>query len=123
MSLPAATTLLHYMLGRFRRLVEDLVVRPERMAENIERGLGLHCSSRLLTTLVAAGLDRTEAYPLVQRNALRALDERLPFRQLVEADPGIVAVLGADQLARCFDDQVWLVHVRDVIARLERLDP
>jgi adenylosuccinate lyase len=122
-ALPAATTLLHYMLGRFRRLVEDLVVRPERMAENIERGLGLHCSSRLLTTLVAAGLPRAEAYPIVQRNALRALDERIPFRTLIEAEPEVTAVLDADALEHCFDDAAWLAHVGDVIARLERLDP
>ena len=122
-ALRGATTLLHYLLERFRRLVDGLVVRPERMAENIERGLGLHCSSRLLTALVGAGVDRAEAYPLVQRNALRALDERVPFRALVEADPEIRAALGPDELERCFDDQAWLVHVGDVIARLERLDP
>jgi len=122
-ALPAATTLLHYMLGRFSRLVEHLVVRPERMAENVERGLGLHCSSRLLTTLVAAGMPRAEAYPLVQRNALRALDERTAFRALIEAEPEVSAVLDADALERCFDDQAWLTHVSDVIARLERLDP
>ncbi len=38
--LPGSTTLLHYMLVRFRGLVTGLVVRPERMLENIERGLG-----------------------------------------------------------------------------------
>ena len=54
-ALPDATTLLHYMLVRFRGLVEGLVVRPDRMAENIERGLGLHASSRLLTALVEEG--------------------------------------------------------------------
>ncbi len=122
-ALPGATTLLHYMLERFRRLVEGLVVRPERMAENIERGLGLHCSSRLLTTLVGAGMARTEAYPIVQRNALRAFDERLSFRSLVEADPAVTGVLDPEQIAHCFDDRAWLTHVNDVIARLERLDP
>ena len=99
------------------------MVRPERMAENIERGLGLHCSSRLLTTLVDAGLPRAEAYALVQRNALRALDERIAFRALIEAEPQVTAVLDAEALARCFDDAAWLAHVSDVIARLERLDP
>ena len=39
-ALPGATTLLHYMLVRFRGLVDGLVVRSERMRENIERGLG-----------------------------------------------------------------------------------
>ena len=122
-ALPGATTLLHYMLERFGRLVEGLVVRPERMAENIERGLGLHCSSRLLTTLVDAGLARTEAYAIVQRNALRAFDERVSFRSLVEADPDVTAALAPAAIEHCFDDHAWLTHVDEVIARLERLEP
>ncbi len=122
-ALPGATTLLHYMLERFRRLVEGLVVRPERMAENIERGLGLHCSSRLLTTLVDAGLARPEAYAIVQRNAMRAFDERVSFRALVEADPDVTSTLTSAAIARCFDDEAWLTHVKDVIARTERLEP
>ncbi len=122
-ALPGATTLLQYMLERFRGLVEGLVVRPERMAENIERGHGLHASSRLLTTLIDAGMSRPAAYAVVQRNALRAADERTDFRPLVEADPEVAAVLSADALGRCFDDRAWLTHVDEVIARLERLDP
>jgi adenylosuccinate lyase len=121
--LPGATTLLHYMLERFGRLVEGLVVRPERMAENIERGLGLHASSRLLTALIDGGLSRGAAYEIVQRNALRAADERSSFRDLVEADPEVTAVLDAETLERCFDDRAALTHVADVIARLDRLDP
>src|SRR4029078_7159675 len=39
--LPGATILLHYMLVRTAELVDGLVVRPERMLENIERGPGL----------------------------------------------------------------------------------
>jgi adenylosuccinate lyase len=122
-ALPGATTLLHYMLERFRRLIDGLVVRPERMAQNIERGLGLHCSSRVLTTLVDAGLPRTEAYVIVQRNAMRAYDERLGFRELVEADPEVAATLTPEAIEHCFDDHAWLTHARTVIARLERLDP
>ncbi len=122
-ALPGATTLLQYMLERFRGLVEGLVVRPERMAENIERGHGLHASSRLLTTLIDAGMSRPAAYAVVQRNALRAADERTDFRPLVEADPEVAAVLSADALGRCFDDRAWLTHVDEVIARLECLDP
>ena len=42
--LPDATILLDYMLAKTTGLVDGLVVRPERMRENIERGLGLHAS-------------------------------------------------------------------------------
>ena len=44
--LPDATILLDYMLVKMTGLMEGLVVRSERMRENITRGLGLHASSR-----------------------------------------------------------------------------
>ncbi|MGI8929651.1 MAG: adenylosuccinate lyase, partial [Candidatus Limnocylindrales bacterium] len=92
-ALPGATTLLHYMLVRFRGLVDGLVVRPERMRENLDRGLGLFGSSRLLTTLVeSGGLTREKAYGIVQAAALRAADERRPLRELVEVDPDVALV-------------------------------
>jgi adenylosuccinate lyase len=122
-ALPGATTLLHYMLVRFRRLVDGLVVRPERMRENVERGLGLFASSRLLTMLVEdGGLSREDAYGIVQRAALRAADERRQLRELVEADPDVTGVLSEVQIAACFDVARLLVHARTLIDRLEQLE-
>ncbi|MFN8519028.1 MAG: adenylosuccinate lyase [Chloroflexota bacterium] len=123
-ALPDATTLLHYMLVRFRGLVEGLVVRPDRMAENIERGLGLHASSRLLTALVEeGGLSREAAYAIVQRAALRAADERRPFRDLAMSDPEVTVALPPARLGAAFDDGVPLRHVSAILARLESIAP
>jgi len=121
-ALPGATTLLHYMLEKFGGLVRDLVVRPERMAENIERGLGLHASSRLLSALIDNGLSREAAYEIVQRNALRAADDRVQFRELVEADPEVASAVAPDVVAACFDEQARLGHVQTVIDRLDTID-
>jgi adenylosuccinate lyase len=122
-ALPGATTLLHYMLVRFRRLVDGLVVRPERMRENLDRGLGLFASSRLLTTLVdEGGLGREEAYGIVQRAALRAADERRPLRELVTADPDVTRVLDDGQVAACFDERHLLRNVDGIIGRLAELE-
>ena len=122
-ALPGATTLLHYVLVRFRRLVDGLVVRPERMRENVERGLGLFASSRLLTMLVEdGGLSREDAYGIVQRAALRAADERRQLRELVEADPAVTGALSEAQIAACFDVARLLTHARTLIDRLEQLE-
>ncbi|MBA2558010.1 MAG: adenylosuccinate lyase [Chloroflexi bacterium] len=122
-ALPDATILLDYMLVRFRGLVEGLVVRPERMRENIERGLGLHASGRVLLALVEeGGLSREAAYAIVQRDALRAADERRPFRELAAADADVTAVLGAEQLAQCFDEAHLLRNVPAVMERLKRIE-
>jgi len=122
-ALPGATTLLHYMLVRFRAIVDGLVVRPERMRENLDRGLGLFASSRLLTALVEqGGLSRDEAYGIVQRAALRAADERRPLRELVEADGEVTGALDPRAIADCFDEAHLLRHVDQVIARLSQLE-
>jgi adenylosuccinate lyase len=121
--LPDATILLDYMLVKMATLVEGLVVRSERMRENIERGLGLHASSRVLVALVdEAGLGRDEAYAIVQRAALRAADERRPLRDLLAVDSTVAAKLPLARLDACFDDAAFLRHVPTVIARLDSLE-
>jgi adenylosuccinate lyase len=122
--LPDATILLDYLLQKVARLVSDLVVRPERMLENIERGLGLHASSRVLLALVeGAGLAREEAYAIVQRASLAAADGRRPLRELLAIEPAVARSLSLTDLDACFDDARHLDHVPEVIARLDSLAP
>jgi adenylosuccinate lyase len=122
--LPDATILLDYLLQKMSMLIHDLVVRPERMRENIERGLGLHASSRVLLALVErAGLPRERAYEIVQRAALAAADARRPLRELLAVEPVVARSLSLADLDACFDDSASLVHVPEVIARMDRLVP
>ena len=121
--LPDASIVLDYMLVRFATLVEGLVVRGERMRENIERGLGLHASSRVLGALVeSGGMTREAAYAIVQRAALRAADERTPLRGLLAVDPEVARRLSLAELDAAFDDAAFLRHVPAVIARLDSLE-
>ena len=121
---PDATILLDYALQKMTGLIEGLVVRPDRMRENIERGLGLHASSRVLTALVdRGGMGREDAYAIVQRAALAAADERRPLRDLLTVEPGVAARLSLADLDACFEDARHLVHVGEVVARLDALVP
>jgi adenylosuccinate lyase len=115
---PDAFLALDYMLDRFRWLVEGLVVLPERMRVNLEASHGLYFSQRVLLALVEAGLPRDEAYRLVQEHALRAWDESLDFRELVEADPRIA---GRIDLAATFDLGAYTRHVDAIFERLHAL--
>jgi adenylosuccinate lyase len=119
--LPDATIVLDYMLVKMTGLIEGLVVRPERMRENIERGLGLHASSRVLSVLIESGLAREEAYAIVQRSSLRAADERVPLRELLALDATVAQRVPLARLDTCFDDGAFLTHVPEVMARLDRL--
>jgi adenylosuccinate lyase len=121
--LPDAFLALDYMLDRFAWIVEGLVVYPERMERNLWASHGLFFSHRLLLALVEAGLDRAEAYALVQGNALRAWDEERDFAALVRADPDLTAVLDPSALDAVFDLDATVANLDTVFDRLDRLAP
>jgi len=115
--LPDAFLALDYMLDRFAWLVEGLVVDPERMRSNLEASHGLVFSQRVLTALVAGGLTRDDAYRLVQRHAMRAWEEGLDFRELVESDAEIAPRLDPS----VFDLADAVKHVDVLFERLAAL--
>jgi adenylosuccinate lyase len=119
--IPDAFLALDYMLERFAWLVEGLVVRPERMRENLDSSHGLFFSQRLLLALVDAGLSRDDAYRLVQGYAMRAWEESLDFPELVRADPEIGQRLDAARLDSIFDLDQYTRRVDTVFDRLHAL--
>jgi len=116
--IPDAFLALDYMLDRFAWLIEGLVIRPERMRRNLESSHGLFFSQRLLLALVESGLERDEAYRLVQRHALRAWDEEQDFRELVRADRELAGRVDLDAV---FDPTAYTRHVDTVFERLRAL--
>jgi adenylosuccinate lyase len=83
---PDAFHLAHYVTRRFKGLLESLVIYPDRMLENLWSSYGLVFSQPVLLSLVRSGLSRDEAYRIVQRNAMKAWQERQSFRELLNAD-------------------------------------
>jgi adenylosuccinate lyase len=121
--IPDAFFAVDYMLDRFAWIVEGLVVYPERMERNLWASHGLFFSHRLLLALIESGLERAEAYRLVQRNAMRAWDEERDFAELVRADPEITARLDPDALARVFDLSATIAHLESTFDRVRSLVP
>jgi adenylosuccinate lyase len=119
--IPDAFLALDYMLDRFTWLVEGLVIRPERMRRNLEASHGLFFSQRLLLALIDSGLERPEAYELVQRTAMRAWEEEQDFAELVRGDREIVSRLDASALDDVFDLAAYTRHVDVVFDRLQAL--
>jgi len=117
--LPDAFLALDYMLDRFTWLVDGLVVDPDRMRANLDSSHGLVFSQRILLSLVESGLSRDKAYGLVQRNALRAWDEGVDLRALLEQDPELT--LPPEALDAAFDLDDALKHVDVVFDRLSTL--
>ena len=119
--LPDASLLAHYVLVKSERLVDGLVVHPDRMRENLDRSYGLVFSQPVLLALVASGVSRDDAYRIVQRHAMNAWEEGKPFRSLLEADPEVP--LTADQMDDAFSLERALRNTDRVFSALEEINP
>lgn len=116
--LPDATTILDYALDRFARILDNLVVYPDAMVDNMRRTFGLYNSQRLLLKLIDTGLSREAAYDMVQPLAMRAWSEKRSFRDIVTESEALVSRLGTDAIEDAFDPRY---HLRNVDRIFERV--
>jgi adenylosuccinate lyase len=112
--LPDATILLDYMQALALRVVRGMLVHADRMRANLEITHGALFSQRVLLALVEQGMQRDEAYRIVQRLAQQAWDTGTPLRELLDKEPGVDLDLDA-----VFDYGHYIRHVPEVLARLE----
>jgi adenylosuccinate lyase len=115
---PDACIVLDYMLHEVAELVDELVVYPERMIQNLESSGGLIYSQRVLLALVDAGMDRQVAYKLIQRHAHAGMGEGVRFRDVIASDPEVKSRLSDDLLDKLFDPWEQLTHLDEMFDRL-----
>jgi adenylosuccinate lyase len=116
--LPDSTILTDYLLEKTTKLIDQLLVYPERMRRNLDLTRGLVFSGQLLLDLSAAGMLREKAYALVQSHAMRAWEEEGDFREAVSRDPEIAAVLTPEQIAESFSLERQLRNVDKIFGRV-----
>lgn len=116
--LPDATIAINYMLNRFSKLVKNLTVFPENMKRNINRTHGVIFSQRVLLALIDKGMSREQAYDLVQPKAMEAWETETHFKQLIEKEAAITALLSKEEIDDCFD---YTYHLKNVDAIFERI--
>jgi len=119
--LPDSYTLMDYLLATTAKLVDNLVIRPDRMQQVLNSSYGLVFSQRVLLGLVEEGLTREQAYAAVQRNAMTAWDTGQPLRELLAADPDVQGKIDPDRLDAMFDPSHHLRHLDEVFERVEAL--
>jgi adenylosuccinate lyase len=115
---PDGTIVLHFALDRFRGLMENLLVYPERMMENVGLTKGLLFSQRVMLALAGKGLSRERAYETVQRSAMRAWKERKELSGLLWKDREVRSLLSKEEFDAIFDMGYYLKNVDTVIDRV-----
>lgn len=114
---PDATMLTDFALNRMAGVIENLLVYPDRMKQNLESLKGLVFSQAVLLALTETGMSREEAYKVVQNNAMQVWAGKGTFIDLLNADPAVQKALRKGDLEKKFTYDRYTQHIGGIIDR------
>jgi adenylosuccinate lyase len=116
--LPDAFHTIHYMLRTLTRVLDGLRIYPEQMKENLARTRGLVFSQNVLGVLLANGMDRQEAYALVQRAAMRVWEgEAKDFLSALLDEEAVRQRVAREALEAAFNMDTYTRHLDTLFER------
>src|SRR5438132_11135189 len=115
---PDACATVDYMTIEMNKVLRGLEVRPERMLANLQFAGGVVFSQRVLLALVESGMSREDAYLVVQKAAMQAMEEGgRGFRALLQDNQDVMQRLG-NRMEEIFDPWSGLEHTDLAFERL-----
>src|SRR5690625_335940 len=115
---PDATIGLDFALVRLTSVIDNLVVYPERMRENLERTGGLYQSGGVLLALTQTGFSREDAYRIVQKSAMQIWRGGGDLLEALKSDAEVTAAIPPEKLDELFDLGHHTSNVDTIFARV-----
>lgn len=109
---PDSLTLIDFMLHRFNDVMKNLVVHEDNMLKNANLYGGVVYSQKVMLKLIEKGYTREDAYAIVQKHALKALDGG-HFREGILSEN----ILSDEELNECFDLKDYLKNIDKIFNR------
>lgn len=114
--LPDATTLIDYMLQRFKNTILNLGVNKEKMKSNIFITQGVIFSQRaMLKAIEIHNWSREKAYDLIQPLTVKALNEGISFEKLLVENK----IFNEKQVQDLFDLNYYTNNIEKVFERMK----
>ncbi len=115
---PDATITLDFALNRLAGVVEKLVVYPEQMQANLDALGGLVHSQQILLALTQKGVNREDAYRLVQKHAMDVWKTGGSYLDRMKSDDEVGQYLTNAELEQLFDTKQHHQHVDTIFTRV-----
>jgi adenylosuccinate lyase len=116
--IPDSCILLDYMLSLTTGVIDKLLVYPENMRRNLEATHGLVYSQPVMLALTRKGMQREDAYRIVQQSAMEVWRSKQNFHEVIGANPEVVALLSAEDIDQAFDPSKGLTNVDYIFQRV-----
>jgi len=115
---PDATIALDFAITRMTGIIDNLLINPEKMKENMDKLKGLVNSQQVLLKLTQSGFNREEAYLLIQDVAMKVWDGKGTFLSLLTKHKKINQNLKAGELESLFDENYHTKNVDFIFNRV-----
>ena len=115
---PDSLILVDFMLNRFNNIMENLVIHEDRMLKNANMYGGVVYSQKVLLGLTEKGCTREEAYEIVQKCALKALNGS-DFKQELLKNENVTSKLSEKELEECFNPKEYLKNIDKIFDRFK----
>ena len=115
---PDATITLDFALNRLNEIVKSMKINSKNMKRNLELTKGLLFSQRVLLELTSKGLKRQTAYKIVQKCAMKSLENNSSFYNSLLKDKKIMGKIPVNTLKKLFD---FSYHTRKIDVIFKRI--
>ena len=100
---PDATVTIDFALNRLNNVVKSMKVNKDNMKKNLNLTKGIFFSQRVLLELASKGIRREKAYRIVQKCAIKSLDNNTSFYDSLLNEPSITDKIPVNTLKKLFD--------------------
>jgi len=115
---PDTTITLDFALNRLNEIVKSMKISSKNMKRNLELTKGLFFSQRVLLELTSKGLKRQTAYKIVQKCAMKSLENNSSFYNVLLKDKKIMGKIPVNTLKKLFD---FSYHTRKIDVIFKRI--
>ena len=117
---PDANITIDFALVRLSNLLDNMIVYPKKMLENLNITKGLIFSQELMLELTKTGLSREKSYKMVQSYAKKCFAENLDLFTVIKSDKYIMNNISPKNLKSIFSYSKHFKNVNLIFRRVFR---
>ena len=115
---PDANIATDFALVRLTNILDNMIVYPKKMLENLNITKGLIFSQELMLELTKSGLSREKSYKMVQSYAKKCFAENLDLFNVIQSDRYIMSKISSKRLKSIFSYSKHFKNVNLIFRRV-----
>jgi adenylosuccinate lyase len=116
--LPHTCVLIDDIINKMTNVFDNLAVYPENMKTNLESSNGLIMGESVMMALTKKGVGRQAAHEAVRQAAMRAVEKRLNFAEILSQDETVTGALTKEELKAALDPENYTGSASEIVDRI-----